>query len=180
MKNMNAKLFIHPNPKAWMCELNRLWIDDCLGKNAETVLIAASIKLIRQIDPNVVAIQSFADGRLGCGTIYKAANFKYFGYHYTRFLRNVRTGEISHEQNFTNTQQRSAYLRLNAGFLVGDFEIFRVKTYRYIYPLCKKFQFIGAEKPYPEYDKGTEAIEWIRDKRKIADNMINIIERLVA
>ncbi len=44
MKNMNAKLFHHPNPKAWMCELNRLWIDDCLGKNAETVLIAASIK----------------------------------------------------------------------------------------------------------------------------------------
>lgn len=180
MKNMNAKLFIHPNPKAWMCELNRLWIDDCLGKNAETVLIAASIKLIRQIDPNVVAIQSFADGRLGCGTIYKAANFKYFGYHYTRFLRNVRTGEITHEQNFTNTQQRSAYLRLNAGFLVDDFEIFRVKTYRYIYPLCKKFQFINPEKPYPEYDKGMEAIEWIRDKRKIADNMISIIERLVA
>lgn len=50
MKNMNAKLFTHPNPKAWMCELNRLWIDDCLGKNAETVLIAASIKLIRKMD----------------------------------------------------------------------------------------------------------------------------------
>lgn len=50
MKNMNAKLFTHPNPKAWMCELNRLWIDDCLGKNAETVLIAASVKLIRKMD----------------------------------------------------------------------------------------------------------------------------------
>lgn len=24
MKNMNAKLFHHPNPKAWICELNRL------------------------------------------------------------------------------------------------------------------------------------------------------------
>lgn len=50
MKNMNANIFHHPNPKAWMCELNRLWIDDCLGKNAETILIAASIKLIRKMD----------------------------------------------------------------------------------------------------------------------------------
>jgi len=38
MKNCKAKIFTHPNPEAWMCELNRMWIDDCLGHNAETVL----------------------------------------------------------------------------------------------------------------------------------------------
>ena len=111
MKNPTAKIFHHPNPKAWICELNRLWIDDCLGKNAETVLIAASIKLIRKMDANVVAIQSFADGRLGCGTIYKAANFKYYGFHYTRFLRNKRTGEFTHEQILTTTTSPSGYVR---------------------------------------------------------------------
>lgn len=41
MKNPAAKIFTHPNPKAWVCELNRMWIDDTLGKNAESVLIAA-------------------------------------------------------------------------------------------------------------------------------------------
>lgn len=71
MKNPAAKIFTHPNPKAWVCELNRMWIDDTLGKNAESVLIAASLKLLRKADPNIVAVQSFADGRLGCGTIYK-------------------------------------------------------------------------------------------------------------
>ncbi len=94
MKNPAAKIFTHPNPKAWMCELNRMWIDDTLGKNAESVLIAASLKLLRRADPNIVAVQSFADGRLGCGTIYKASNFRYYGFHYTRFLRNKRTGEM--------------------------------------------------------------------------------------
>lgn len=74
MKNPAAKIFTHPNPKAWVCELNRMWIDDTLGKNAESVLIAASLKLLRKADPNIVAVQSFADGRLGCGTIYKASN----------------------------------------------------------------------------------------------------------
>lgn len=180
MKNMNAKLFTHPNPKAWMCELNRLWIDDCLGKNAETVLIAASIKLIRKMDENVVAIQSFADGRLGCGTIYKAANFKYYGFHYTRFLRNRRTGEFTHEQILTNTTSPSGYVRSNVAFLLGDLEVFVVKTYRYIYPLCKHFQFKTKEKPYPEYDKGMEQIEWERDRRKIKANIICLLDKLVA
>ena len=50
MKNPRAKIFTHPNPRAWMCELNRMWIDDTLGHNAESVLIAASIKLLRKID----------------------------------------------------------------------------------------------------------------------------------
>ena len=76
MKNPKGKIFTHPNPDAWVCELNRLWISDELGKNAETILISCSIKIIQKIDRNVVAIQSFADGRLGCGTIYKAANKK--------------------------------------------------------------------------------------------------------
>ena len=31
MKTPYAKIFTHPNPTAWMCELNRLWIDDDLG-----------------------------------------------------------------------------------------------------------------------------------------------------
>lgn len=54
MKNPAAKIFTHPNPKAWVCELNRMWIDDTLGKNAESVLIAASLKLLRKADPNIV------------------------------------------------------------------------------------------------------------------------------
>lgn len=180
MKNPKAKIFTHPNPRAWMCELNRMWIDDTLGHNAESVLIAASIKLLRKIDPNVVAIQSFADGRLGCGTIYKAANFRYFGFHYTKFLRNCRTGEITHEQILTNTTSASAYLRANMAYLLGDFEVMVVKTYRYIYPLCKHFRFDGAEKPYPQYEKGFTLTEWKRDMTKIKQNIIVLLDKVAA
>jgi len=180
MKNPRAKLFTHPNPKAWMCELNRMWIDDTLGHNAESVLIAASIKLLRKLDPDCVAVQSFADGRLGCGTIYKAANFRYFGFHYTKFLRNRRTGEITHEQILTNTTSPSAYLRANVAFLLGDFDVLIVKTYRYIYPLCKRFVFCKPEKPYPQYEKGFTLTEWKRDTRKIKDNCHEILEKVAA
>ena len=180
MMNPRAKLFTHPNPKAWMCELNRMWIDDTLGHNAESVLIAASIKLLRKLAPDCVAVQSFADGRLGCGTIYKAANFRYFGFHYTKFLRNRRTGEITHEQILTNTKSPSAYLRANVAFLLGDFDVLIVKTYRYIYPLCKRFQFIKPEQPYPQYEKGFALSEWKRDTRKIKDNCHEILEKVAA
>jgi hypothetical protein len=178
MKTPYAKIFTHPNPKAWMCELNRLWIDDTLGRNAESILIAASIKMIKKSDPDCVAVQSFADGRLGCGTIYKAANFRYYGFHYTIFLRNKRSGEVIHEQILTNSTSPAGYLRSNIAYLLGDLEIFRVKTYRYIYPLCKKFKFKTAAKPYPVYDKGEEPVEWKRDKSKIRANINRLLDKV--
>ncbi len=160
MKNPRARVFESAVPGGWMIELNRMWIDDSLGHNAETILIGASLKLLHREDPAIVAVQSFADGRLGCGTIYKASNFRYYGYHWTTFHRNRRSGEISADQCRTNLTCPSAFLRLNVEHLCGDLESFRVKTYRYIYPLHKSFRFTaGKEQPYPIYEKGTTAVE---------------------
>ncbi len=160
MKVSKAKIFKHPNPNAWLIELNRMWISDELGKNAESILISRSIKLLRKANRNIVAIQRFADGRLGVGTIYKAANFKYFGKHMTIFLENKRTGEIVHQQNLTNSTCRSRYIRDNVAFLLGDFRTFKVNTYRYIYPLCPKFKFTAKkEQKYPPYTKGEIAFD---------------------
>ncbi|QTV06074.1 Mom family adenine methylcarbamoylation protein [Faecalibacter bovis] len=178
MKNVKAKLISHPNPNAWMIELNRMWIDDTLGKNAESLLIAHSIKMIKLLDKNIVAIQSFADGRLGCGTIYKASNFKYFGYHYTKFLKHKETGEISHEQNFTNSTSKKRFIRSNIGFILQDWEIFRVKTYRYIYPLDKKVKIRFKEEPYPMYEKGQETVEWKRNIPLIKQRLKALIDEM--
>lgn len=178
MKNPNAKMFTHPNPNAWMCELNRMWIDDCLGHNAETVLIGASLRLLRKVDPNLVAVQSFADGRLGCGTIYKAANFKYYGFHHTTFMENTRTGEMVHEQIFTNSTSPTGYLRANISYLIGDFKAWKVKTYRYIYPLCKHFKFKTEEKPYPEYDKRMQPFERVRNSTAIKEKITYLLTKV--
>lgn len=178
MKNPKAQIFTHPNPNAWIAELNRLWISDDLGHNSETILIGASLKLLRKTDPNVVAVQSFADGRLGCGTIYKAANFHYCGHHNTKFLRNTRTQEVIHEQILTNTKSPSGYVRANVAYLLGDLECFSVKTHRYIYPLCKRFQFKFPTIPYPQYDKGESPIVWARDRCKIKSNITALLDRV--
>lgn len=178
MKMPKAKVFTHPNPTSWMCELNRMWIDDCLGKNAESILISKSIKLLKKIDSNIVAVQSFADGRLGCGTIYKASNFQYYGKHQTIFLENKRTGEITHQQNLTNTTNRSRYIRDNVAYLLGDFRTFKVDTYRYIYPLCKRFKFKTPQQTYPIYNKGEIPFDWRRDRQVIKDRLKVFIDEL--
>ena len=82
-----------------------------------------------------------------------------------------------------NTPPKEQKRLYKSGFFVKIYpfnSFFRVKTYRYIFPLCKKFQFVGKEKPYPEYDKGMEQIERERDRRKIKANIICLLDKLVA
>lgn len=171
MMHPQAKIFTSSLKNGVMMELNRLWVDDELGKNAESYFIATSIKLIKKINPDVVAIQSFADGRLGCGTIYKASNFKYYGFHYTRFFKDKKTGEVYHNIMITR-KTGGDYIKHNEAVLKGDYIPFRVKTYRYVYPLEKSFKMlIGKEQNYPAYDKGEEYVENLVNTELIKKNI---------
>lgn len=182
MKNPRARIFESDVQGGWMAELNRMWVDDCLGKNAETILIGASLKMLRRLDPTIVAVQSFADGRIGCGTIYKAANFQYYGAFWSVFASNKKNGEITHEQMLNNSYNAAGFLRMNAQLLAGDLAFFRVKTYRYIYPLHKSFNFIGNGKrqPYPPYARGTENIQWRINPERLRPRLIAALDTLLA
>lgn len=154
---MNPKSFknISDYGEGSVIELNRLWIDDELGHNAETILISSSFKIIKADYPIIRFVQSFADGRLGCGTIYKASNFKYFGYEETLFFEDKETGEVFHKVPLENTKRPLGFLGKNARYLTNKLKPFKVKTYRYIFPLYKKDVVKLKEHPYPAYDKGT-------------------------
>lgn len=64
--------------------------------------------------------------------------------------------------------------------LLGDFEVYEVKTYRYIFPLDKRFRFNKPQKPYPEYDKGMAASEWKRDREKMIERCVGILHNMSA
>lgn len=140
-------------------ELNRLWIDDRLGGNAETVLMKSSFKIIKSCYPKIKAVQSFADGRLGCGTIYKAMNFKYYGYLETLFYEDIETGVVYHKVPMENTKRPDGMVKLNTMYILGKLKPFKVKTYRYIMPLYKNVKIEMEEKPYPKYDIGIKYLE---------------------
>ncbi|USL85063.1 endolysin [Arthrobacter phage SWEP2] len=153
------------NPASWgrvtttdpdkCLELNRLWIDDVLGHNTETWLMGQTFKLLRAAGYELV--QSFADGRLGVGTIYQAANFTYHGYHETLFHRDVVTGEVYHTAPFSNTAVPGAMLERNHLFTLGRLSTIRVRTYRYLYPLtrqARKRVLLPAIAEYPKERAG--------------------------
>ncbi|MDE6672839.1 MAG: hypothetical protein K2K16_11700 [Ruminococcus sp.] len=154
MNSHSYKSISNDLEKDSIVELNRLWVDDCLGHNAESLFIGACFRIIRSEYPHIKAVQSFADGRLGCGTIYKATNFKYFGFHKTKFYENKITGEITHEV-LMNNANHIGIVRMNRQWCEGILKSFVVNTYRYIYPL-KKIRFKLKEKDYPEYSIGKE------------------------
>lgn len=148
--------------KGEILELNRMWIDDCLGKNSESILISKSFKLIKQKMPQIKFVQSFADGRLGCGTIYKATNFKYYGVSKTIFGKSNVDGEMIHKVRFENTGRWRKMIELCDRFIQNEFDFFQVNTYRYIYAInYKDYKLIKLkEQIYPEYNKGIEYINY--------------------
>lgn len=121
-------------------ELNRLWVDDELGMNTETMLLSASWAIMRKKYPEIKVVQSFADGRLGAGTIYKATGFGYYGCESTLFFQDKETGVIYHKVGIENTKAPVSFIRLNKLYLEGRLQQFRVNTYRYIYPLYTKIE----------------------------------------
>lgn len=147
-------------------ELNRLWIDDELKKNAESLLISQSIKLIKKHYPKIRIIQSFADGRLGCGTIYQASNFKYFGFHETEFFEHKKTGRCYHEMVF-HTSSRPIVITRNIELLENNFNKFKTKTYRYLYFIDKKLKSEHKELQYIKSVPYKEYMDYQIDVKKI-------------
>ena len=137
-------------------ELNRLWVDDLLTKNAETVFLSLCFKYIKNEFKNIKFIQSFADGRLGCGTIYKAANFRYYGKTESIFFNDFKNNKTYHKVPLENTMRPIKMAMLNLMLVNGMLKSFKVTTYRYIYSLnAKDYNLINLQPlNYPEYKKG--------------------------
>ena len=78
------------------------------------------------------------------------------------------------------TKEQKSWIQYGSavGMLLGDFEIYEVKTYRYIYPLDKRFRFKSPQKPYPAYDKGMKKTEWKRDRSTMIERCIGILQRM--
>ena len=136
-------------------ELNRMWLDDELGRNSESTLLSTSFKLIRNIDPNIKLINTFSDGRLGCGIVYQASNFKYYGKHSTPFIKIDGSDRIYHIQILTNTRE-SRFIKLNQAYCENKLTSFEVDTYNYIYALYPEWWdkiSIPQQTPPKEYEK---------------------------
>jgi adenine modification enzyme len=135
-------------------ELNRMWLDDELPKNSESMAVSYAIKYIKKRYPKVEWIQSFADGILGKdGIVYQACNFGFYGNHIATFWE--YEGVMYHNIIMTAKRGKGGsmekILQANKGKAIRhDF-----KQFRYLYFLYKgaKKNCLLKELPYPKHYK---------------------------
>ena len=142
-------------PAGSIVELNRLWVDDKFGTNTETAMLSRCFKWLKA-NTDVQLIQSFADGRLGVGTIYKAANFGFYGRTRNRYFRDKATAETFIQVLMNNGGVLSTMIDKNALWVEGRLETFEAYSYRYLYPLTRyaRRSIKHTEQPYPAYERG--------------------------
>lgn len=134
-------------------ELNRMWISDEVGKNAESQAISYSIKFIKQKYPKIKWIQSFADERCGkFGIVYQACNFDYYGEHESIFW------EYKNEWYHNSLMTRAPHLSKMAEFIQkhrDEATSHKLRQFRYIFFLdkrCRKKCLLKPQ-PYPKHYK---------------------------
>lgn len=138
-------------------ELNRMWIDDCAGKNSESMAISCSITYIKHKYPKIKWIQSFADERCNCfGIVYQACSFCYYGEHTNVFW--YLDGVAYHNIGMTLSKDNPRYIRNQGGakYLQENkdrAEKMVLRQFRYIKFLDQswKKKCLLKEKPYPKY-----------------------------
>lgn len=159
------------NPNEYL-ELNRLWISDKLGKNAESNSISKSIKWVKENKPELKWIISFADGMMGkVGTIYQATNFIYTGFRKDGGIWMTKDGDRIHSISLWHKHGT-----INRGVLEGIYgkPLYKVfgGQHRYFYfydkELIKELQVDIL--PYPKADKLKEYLNIKIDYNDTGDN----------
>lgn len=116
--------------KVW--ELARLYLLDEIPKNAETWLIAQSVRYIKTHKRDVQYLLSYADPSAGhSGTIYKAANWK----------RDGRTDDERKSPRCDYYDARTGKKYGRRGNMPSDAVVERrprVSKWRFVLPLCKR------------------------------------------
>lgn len=140
-------------------ELNRMWLDDCAGRNSESQAISCSIVYIKHRYPKVKWIQSFADERCRCfGIVYQACSFDYYGEHTNIFW--YLDGVAYHDINMTISQDSQRYKNNVGGakFLQENkdrAERMELRQFRYIRFIDQSWRkkCLLKRLPYPKYYK---------------------------
>lgn len=117
-------------------ELTRLWIDDSVGKNAESFLISQGLKWMKENNVKQDIIVSFSDtgfGHYGC--VYQSTNFLYTG---TNHIQKdwVVDGKKVHNRHFIDRYGSVKQAKEYYGDRMVQVE--RTIKHRYIYFNCDK------------------------------------------
>ena len=165
-KHTIQKLFPKLDTKDYY-EIGKMCMDDSMLKNSETQMLSSALRWLKNKEPNLKYLFTWADGLVGkAGYVYQAFNFLYGGYIWTDTYVTEK-GEKVHPRTMQgkipNTKNRKVGMRPNPKQLI-ELKLSRVKgkQFRYILPMNKKMRKYlknSTEKWGLNYPKDT-ALEW--------------------
>lgn len=141
-------------PEDWL-EVNRNWLSDNLPHNSESKMWGKVFQWIREHQPHIKYLITFANGISGhVGTQYQATNWIYTGYHKTNTFWVTREGEMIHPISLYTKGISTKRKDLEAEY--GK-PLYRVKggQFRYFYFIDKEYRK-RLTLPQLEYPKGAD------------------------
>ncbi len=95
----NAYRFFDPAERNQILCLARFWLDDRLGRNAESRTLSIIVRLLRRHQSTVKALVAYSDPSAGHnGMIYRAAGFLYLGESEATPLYRFTDGSVHHSR----------------------------------------------------------------------------------
>jgi hypothetical protein len=136
------------------CELVRIALTQ--HQTPVSQIVAQTIKLLKQNNPNLRLIVSFADPSQGhAGGIYQAGNWIYTGQSSTaKFLKDKRTGKIIHPRTIQAAKKSGRNMMGDSNYT----PIMMPGKFRYLYPLDKQMRrkIDKSRQPYPHAVEGSK------------------------
>ncbi len=143
-------------------EIGKLCLGEWLPRNAESHFLRRAMRLVREVQPGLKLIWTWADGILGKpGYVYQASNFYYGGYIWTEMYldgNGIRVHPRS-VQGFTEGGKRDRETTRRLGLVK-----WWGKQFRYVYPLSsREWKRLSASSPLSwtrNYPKDQD-LEWL-------------------
>ncbi len=167
------------NPNEYL-ELNRLWLDDSLGKNSESRAISLCLKYIKKMKSELKWIISFADGMMGkVGTIYQATNFIYTGFRNDGGIWMTKDGDRLHNISLWHKHKTQSRDVLEGIYGTPLYKVFGGQ-YRYFYFYDRKLikNLIVPILPYPKFSDLKNDLEIKTAYNDTGDNWDSFMELL--
>jgi hypothetical protein len=135
-----AKLFPKCEPEN-ILEMQRMWISDDLGHNAESKTISLVMKMIKDHYEKIKIVWTYAGGcKNDCGIVYQSSGFMYLGCEPCEDFYLTDSGEYKNIINVLRFGKAPKELKSKeekAAFVYGPGKLLKTKRYYYFYPLDK-------------------------------------------
>lgn len=139
-------------------EMQRLWISDALGANAESKTLSLIIDKIKKNYPNIKILWTYAGGcKDDCGIVYQSSGFMFLGSEDCFDFYLTKRGEYKNlisAKRFGKAKKGLTDQQIGED-LYGEGQIVYAKRHYYFYPISKPIRrkMLGKCKPFPKTSK---------------------------